>query len=104
MLTNSLLISDKNKSTPIDLKGDLPHPLPLTPVVFESMYLMQYPDYLEASFSCNFEIIEVAITDNVDNNIYQEVVDTSKESLLFIDVSYFEEGDSFIQLVNLSGR
>lgn len=91
-----------SESSPIDLLGDLENSGPRS--LFPPIYLMQYPDYLEASFIGNLGLLTVSVYDELHTLVYYNTVDTSKESRSIIDISDFAEGEYSIKFTNSSGK
>jgi hypothetical protein len=95
---NSLYIQKTDTEKEIDLIGSLISPQ--TRTMIKPIILFQQKDCLRVNFNGSLGYISVFIYDNAGNLKYQEYIDTSLESLLYISTLRLETGNFTIKFVN----
>jgi len=100
----NICIAETKKSNPIDLLGNLPGGSARSLIALPPISAIQYADYIEADFSGLLGKISVSIYDAAGNPVYDEVIDTSGQSVLYIDTTGLEEGEYSILFTNSEGQ
>ncbi len=95
-------ITKANENNKIDLSGNFP--TTGTRSLFESIILMQYSGYLEATFYNNLATITVEILDDTNNVIYHDNINTNTQKDYQIFLSDYVNGYYHIVFTNSQGN
>mgnify|MGYP002391577889 CR=1 FL=1 len=87
----------------IELKGSL-HEGSIRSLVENPVQATISTSTLQVLFLCNVGIVQVEISSQAGNLIYNETVDTDLQDYLSIDVSGWQSGFYQIRIVNSSGQ
>jgi hypothetical protein len=104
LFNNSVLSAkDKPKETPGDLTGELPagpraHSIVLPPSF--STFSTSALDIIEVSLSQSLGEVSVLVSDEFGNIVYEEVVNASAQSSIYINTALFAAGEYSVWVVN----
>ena len=90
--------------SPIELLGKLSGGGTRSHIAFPPITAFQYSDYIEVNFSESLGTISVSIYDDSGNIVYNGAIDTSLQSVLYIDTARMEKGEYSIRFTNTEGE
>lgn len=100
--TSIYSITKANENNKIDLSGNFP--TTGTRSFSEPIILMQYSEYLDATFTKGLGIITVEIMDDTNNIIYHDNIDTNTQKDYQIFLSDYVNGYYHIVFTNSQGN
>lgn len=99
-VNNTILHADENKE--IELMGNFSNQG--TRSLLSPVSAINYPDYIQVSFSKLLGEISVRIYDEANDIVYEEIIDASTQNSLLISTVFLEKGTYRIEFTNLLGR